>query len=347
MKMYHHFKMTMRDAIIVFCIIVASFFVIGEIGARIFKADLPTMVVASENEKLVYELNKNYEGINVFGMRDRDFNIEDIKDLYRIAVIGDSHAYSLNVKNVEDTFPSQLEMALNYQAGRRIVKILNFGVPGYNTAQELEVLQSRAFMFQPHLVILQYCINDTHVCNYIQPKDKKLNTFIYKSKFLVRLWKNILYSPFGDKYLFEWVSEKLPDALLFQEGLVGTRKSATDEVPVHKPHPPRTKDRVPTRYHYMLGEQHWKRHIQQFAHLSKREGITLLATGFIEEKEKIEFLNEGFDVYSFYEMFQGKNMRDYGYDTDHTQSHFNEEGCYMIGEALGDYIQKHYVTHTR
>src|SRR5205085_7659598 len=142
---------------------------IGEIGARIFRADIPTMVVASENEKLVYELNKNYEDINIFGMRDRDFNIEDIKDLYKIAVIGDSHAYSLNVKNVENTFPLQLEKALNYQAGRRIAKILNFGVPGYNTAQELEVLRSRALMFQPQLVILQYCINDTHVCNYIQP----------------------------------------------------------------------------------------------------------------------------------------------------------------------------------
>ena len=140
MKVHHHFKMTMRDAIMVFGIIVVSFFVIGEMAARIFKADLPTMVVASNNEKLVYELNKNYEGINFFGMRDRDFDIEDIKDLYRVAVIGDSHAYSLNVNNVEDTFPSHLEKTLNYQAGRRIVKIINFGVPGYNTAQELEVL---------------------------------------------------------------------------------------------------------------------------------------------------------------------------------------------------------------
>ena len=347
MKLYQHFKMTMGDAIMVVCIIVVSFFVIGEIAARIFKADSPTMVVVSENEKLVYELNKNYEGINVFGMRDRDFNIEEIKDLYRIAVIGDSYTYSINVNNVEDTFPSHLEKTLNDHAGRRIVKVLNFGVPGYNTAQELEVLQSKVAIFKPQLVILQYCINDTHVCNYIQPQNKKLNAFIYKSKFLVRLWKNILYSPFGDKYLFEWVSEKLPDALLFQEGLVGTRKAAPDEVPVHKPHPPRTQDRVPTRYHYMLGEQNWKRHIQQFAHLSQREGITLLATGFIEEKEKRIFLNEEFDVYSFYEMFQGKDMRDYDYNPDYTASHFNAKGYYIIGEVIGDYIQKHYLNFPR
>ncbi len=188
MKLYQHFKMTMGDAIMVVCIIVVSFFVIGEIAARIFKVDSPTMVVVSENEKLVYELNKNYEGINVFGMRDRDFNIEEIKDLYRIAVIGDSYTYSINVNNVEDTFPSHLEKTLNYHAGRRIVKVLNFGVPGYNTAQELEVLQSKVAIFKPQLVILQYCINDTHVCNYIQPQNKKLNTFIYKSNFLVRLW---------------------------------------------------------------------------------------------------------------------------------------------------------------
>src|SRR5262249_28547739 len=251
-----------------------------------------TTVVASENKKLVYELNKSYKDINSFGMRDKEFDINEINNLYKIAVIGDSHTYSINVKNIEDTFPYRIEEYINKNMGQRIVKVLNFGVPGYNTAQELEVLKSKALMFKPKLVILQYHINDMHICNYIQPKYEKLHSLIYKSKFLVTLWKNILYSSLGKRFLLEWVGEHLPDALLFQEGLVGTRKAADDEVPAHKPHPPRTKERVPPRYHYMLGEENWRLHIHDFAYLCRQKGILLLATGFIEQEQRIIFLNE-------------------------------------------------------
>jgi len=341
-KLLKSFKEKIRDAIIIFLIISISFLVIGEILVRIFKKEPPTVLVASENQKLVYELNRDYKDVNSFGMRDKEIDINEIKDLYKIAVIGDSHAYSVNVKNIEDTFPYRIEENLNKSIGQKIVKVLNFGVPGYNTAQELEVLKYKALIFQPKLVILQYHINDTHVCNYIQPEHKKLNSLIHKTKFLVILWKSILYSPLGKRFLLEWVGDKFPDALLFQEGLVGTQKAADDEVLAHKPHPPRTKDRVPIRYHYMLGEENWRIHIHEFAYLCKQKGILLLATGFIEEEQKTTFLKEDFDVYSFYEIFQDKNMRDYGYDPDNTKSHFNAQGCYIIGTFLADYIQKHY-----
>ena len=141
-------------------------------------------------------------------------------------------------------------------------------------------------MFEPRLVILQYCINDTHVCNYIQPEYKKLNSLIHKSQFLVVLWKNIIYSSFGKNFLLEWVGNTFPDALLFQAGLVGTQKSISTEVAAHKPHPPRTKDRVPARYHYMLGEENWRMHLHSFAHVAKQKGVLLLATGFIEGRKK-------------------------------------------------------------
>src|SRR5207247_10462333 len=121
---------------------------------------------------LVYELNRDYKGVNSFGMRDKEIDTNAIRDLYKIAILGDSHTYSINVKNIEETFPYHVEEHVNKNIGQKIVKILNFGVPGYNNAQELEVLKSKVLNFQPQLVILQYHINDTHVCNYIQPHDK-------------------------------------------------------------------------------------------------------------------------------------------------------------------------------
>jgi hypothetical protein len=335
-------KGKMRDTTLIALSTLILFFVTGEILTRLFKKASPHMFVASENQKLVYELNKSYAEINSFGMRDENFDVDSIKDMYRIAVIGDSHAYSTNVKNVAETFPSQLEKYLNQNSEQRIVKVLNFGVPGYNTAQELEVLKTKALIFNPRMVILQYCINDTHICNHIQPEDKKLNSLIYKSQFLVLLWKNILYSHFGKAYLLDWIGKQFPDALLFQEGLVGTLKGADTEVPAHRPHPARTRDRVPRRYHYMLGEENWRMHIQHFAHLCKQQGILLLATGFIEDKEKEILLQAGFDVYSFYEIFKEKDTREYGYNPDDTRSHFNAQGCYLIGKILAEYVQKHY-----
>jgi len=332
----------MRDITLIVGITLVIFFVTGEILTRLFKKESPPRVVASENQRLVYELNKSYTEINSFGMRGEEFDIDSIRNLYKIAVIGDSHAYSIRVKNIAETFPSQLEKFLNQNIGQRIVKVLNFGVPGYNTNQELEVLKTKALMFEPRMVVLQYFLNDTHICNYIQPEDKKLNSFIHKSQFLVLLWKNILYSSIGKAFLLDWIGQKFPDALLFQEGLVGTLKGADTEVPAHRAHPARTRDRVPRRYHYMLGEENWRMYLQSFAHLCKQQGILLLATGFIEDSEKEFFLKEGFDIYSFYEIFKEKDMREYGYNPDDTTSHFNAQGCYMIGKALAEYIQKHY-----
>src|SRR5215475_13195151 len=125
---FHINTLKTRDIIIIFFITFTSFFVIGELLARILKEPIP-MFVKSENEKLVYELNTHYEGINSFGMRDQEIDMNEIKDLYKIAVIGDSHAYSIKAKTTEETFPYQIEQHINQSMGRRLVKVLNFGAP--------------------------------------------------------------------------------------------------------------------------------------------------------------------------------------------------------------------------
>src|SRR5215813_1105540 len=264
-------KRKIRDITLIVLITLIIFFVAGEILTRLFKKDSHPRFVASENQRLVYELNTSYAEINSFGMRDEEFDIDSIRGLYKIAVIGDSHAYSTSVKNSAEAFPSQLEKYLNQDIGQRIVKVLNFGVPGYNAAQELEVLKTKSLLFEPRMVILQYCINDTHICNYIQPENKKLNALLHKSQFLVLLWKNILYSSLGKVFFLDWIGKKFPDALLFQEGLVGTLNGADTEVPVHRAHPARTRDRVPRRYHYMLGEKNWRMHMHSFARLCQQQ----------------------------------------------------------------------------
>lgn len=333
-----------RQIFIILTISVIGCFVVGEIFIRFFKKNDIAMVVASTNPKLVYELNKSYQGVNTLRMRDKDFRAEDLDGRYLIAVIGDSHSYAIKVENVEDAFPARIEQYLGHSMPEVNAKILNFGVPGYNTAQELEVLQAKALAFNPRLVILQYHMNDTHLSNYMQPKYKTLNRLIHQSKFLVWFWKRVLYSSFGEKYLYDWIGHRFPDALLYEEGLVGTLKSGANEVPARKRHPPRTQDRAPQAYHYMLGEDNWRKHIHLFAQICQKHNIPVLATGIIGEDERAVFLKEGFAVYSFDEIFQDKDTKDYGYNYNNTADHFDARGNDVIGKALADYIGARYLT---
>ncbi|HEX2224484.1 MAG TPA: SGNH/GDSL hydrolase family protein, partial [Thermoanaerobaculia bacterium] len=103
-----------------------------------------------------------YRGIsNSLGYRDRERSLAKPPGVYRIVVIGDSIAAGYQVERTEDVFPALLEAALREEGrGAGGIEVLNFGVTGYNTAQEVETLRSRALRFDPDLVILAYCHND-------------------------------------------------------------------------------------------------------------------------------------------------------------------------------------------
>lgn len=104
------------------------------------------------------EEGESYVRINAQGMRDdRDITLNKPADVFRIAVLGDSYAEALQV-DVRKTFWRLLEMQLNacdFTPGKR-VEVLNFGVSGYSTAQELLALRHRVKPFQPDLVILAF-----------------------------------------------------------------------------------------------------------------------------------------------------------------------------------------------
>lgn len=95
---------------------------------------------------------------NRLGYRDRDHTPAKPPGTYRIAVLGDSIAAGYRIPRTEDTFPALLERRL--RAARRPVEVLNFGVTGYNTAQEVETLRARGLAFAPDLVLVAYCHND-------------------------------------------------------------------------------------------------------------------------------------------------------------------------------------------
>jgi lysophospholipase L1-like esterase len=99
--------------------------------------------------------------INARGLRDRDFAQPKPPRTYRILFSGDSVVFGAGVE-AADTVVKALEDRLNRRArpGWRF-EVVNYGVGGYNTRQELEFLkETRAMQDEPDLVLLGVVMND-------------------------------------------------------------------------------------------------------------------------------------------------------------------------------------------
>lgn len=117
-------------------------------GARPKETDFPAEEWAWDH---------NYQGNNL-GYRDSDHSLEKPTGTYRVAVVGDSVAAGAGVGSYADTFPHLLGQEL-VGSGLQ-AEILNFGVKGYSTPQEVETLREKALPFDPDLALLQWCVND-------------------------------------------------------------------------------------------------------------------------------------------------------------------------------------------
>ncbi|MBI82893.1 MAG: hypothetical protein CMJ81_06835 [Planctomycetaceae bacterium] len=95
---------------------------------------------------------------NSLGFRDREHPVEKPEGTYRVLVLGDSISMGLMVKDREDIFPNVLERRL--KTLQENAEVLNFGVSGYNTRQEVATLVKKGLVYDPDLVVVQYCLND-------------------------------------------------------------------------------------------------------------------------------------------------------------------------------------------
>jgi len=110
--------------------------------------------------------------INQKGLRDRDHSYERIKDVGRILVLGDSFAWGYGVEE-NQRFSQLLETLMS-------VEVVNAGVSGYSTDQELLWFQNEGIKYDPDLVILVFAGND------IGDNEQQLvNTVYYKPQFVI------------------------------------------------------------------------------------------------------------------------------------------------------------------
>jgi hypothetical protein len=102
-----------------------------------------------------------YVRVNSDGLRDREHAKQKPANTLRVAVVGDSYAEAFQVEQ-EKAFWSVLERKLAgcpALAGRR-VEVINFGVSGYGTAQELITLREKVWDYSPDVVLLAVTTNN-------------------------------------------------------------------------------------------------------------------------------------------------------------------------------------------
>ncbi len=145
-----------------------------EIVSRRAGLNLPTLEDPAEREKLfAYDATKGWfhtpgaraqryiDGpdagrikINSLGLRGPEIDIRPKRRIRRILLLGDSFAFGAGVDN-KHTFSAHL--------GRRLgpaFEVVNLGVTGYSTDQELILFEELGAKLRPKLVLLLMCDND-------------------------------------------------------------------------------------------------------------------------------------------------------------------------------------------
>ena len=98
-----------------------------------------------------------YVRINRAGFRDREHDLKKPANTFRIAVLGDSFAEAVQVAD-DDTFWSvlQRDLAAAPEFAGRQVEVLNFGISGHGTAQQLQMLRHHVLPYEPDVVLLAF-----------------------------------------------------------------------------------------------------------------------------------------------------------------------------------------------
>ncbi len=117
--------------------------------------------------ELVPDLDRDGSGVRVktnsLGMRDDEPLPRSTPKLFRILALGDSVTFGFRVP-VESGFCAVLEQRLaNVASDSRRFDVLNTGVSGYSSRDEVAALEGKWLALEPDLILLCYSLNDPEI----------------------------------------------------------------------------------------------------------------------------------------------------------------------------------------
>ena len=129
----------------------------------------------------------SYVRVNSDGLRDREHAKTKPANTVRIALLGDSFSEAMHLP-MEQTFWWLLQQQLK-QCGlfaAKDVELINFGVSGYGTGQELMTLREKVWDYSPDIVMLVVCTSNDVRDNYRGlSKTEQVPYFTYRNGALI------------------------------------------------------------------------------------------------------------------------------------------------------------------
>ncbi len=172
---------------LIFLLVLLVFLCITEITLRLtISGETSSAGIGPESIKF----NQKYVSLNSDKMRDREFTFEKPNGTIRIAVVGDSITFGSGVKDVNNVYSKLLENKLNNNS-RTNFEVLNFGVPGYNSDDELEIVKDKVMKYHPDVIIIGYVLNDLE---NVDPKLQKETAINLEVPYIGFVLRNSIYT---------------------------------------------------------------------------------------------------------------------------------------------------------
>jgi len=202
-------------------VLVISIFIallIGELALRFLNIEYPLIYKGDRDRGAalapgvagwIRTEGASFVKINSQGLRDREHTETKPDGVYRIAVLGDSYAEAVHV-DMTDTFWSRLERNLSKCPvfADHQIEVINLGVSGYGTAQELITLRRHVWKYSPDMVLLAFFQG-----NDVEDNSRSLTDRIYRPFFNLKddkLIKDVSFrdSEYYAKSMSTWVGIK-------------------------------------------------------------------------------------------------------------------------------------------
>lgn len=106
---------------------------------------------------------------NQLGFRGEDFEPEKDEDVFRVLCLGSGSTYGIGASSDAATWPARLEYYLHAEEKGRKFEVVNMGVEGYSTFENLIDLATRGIDLEPDLVIVYQSLTDLRCALYPAP----------------------------------------------------------------------------------------------------------------------------------------------------------------------------------
>lgn len=300
----------------------------------------------SRNSALIYELDPGHLvfsanlPISAQGTNDRLYEIKKPANTFRIVVVGDSVTFGWKVPR-ESAMPKVLERLLNTRTDSAY-EVINLSVPGYNTAQESEVIKTKALELDPDLVVLSFCHNDVYLPLLMSPLPGVRSFVLHNSHLIhgliqaidLKLWEKLSHTGLAwkawakiKKLLFNIYYTEIPAMLqpgLERTSLVGDPPSALED--------------APAIYHYMMGYDRYRIHADSILKTTDLARVPIVSIGELTDQALKAQKELGFKyILNFTPFFEARSMKSkFSSDQIHIpgDGHYTELGHELTAKIL-------------